>query len=152
VLGLDPTSSLIEARPFVEPADALERDVQRIWQQVLGLDAPPSADIEFFELGGDSLHATDLLVEVENTLGRRLDASVFLTAPTVRGMAAELRVSAADRAFVKIVPVQIGGTKPPLFCLLRAGSIVATRYVAADLGPDQPVYAIWLPSMHGPHD
>ena len=65
-------------------------------------------------------------------------------------MAVELRAPARDDAFVTVVPVQPDGSRPPLFCLLRAGSIVATRHFARGLGPDQPVYGLWIPAMHGP--
>ena len=152
VLGLTAPSSDAVALPYIEPRDELELELRGIWQRVLGLDVPPSTDVEFFDLGGDSLHAAELLVDVETSFGRRLSATVFVDDATVRGMAAQVRAPPSDAAFVTVIPVQPTGSKPPLFCLLRAGSIVATRYLASGLGPDQPVYALWIPSMHGPRE
>jgi thioesterase domain-containing protein/acyl carrier protein len=152
-IGLADVLGLSVADPCgarVEPVDDVERELVAIWQRVLGLDAPPSTDVEFFELGGDSLHAVELFTAIEATLGRRLDAKLLLSAPTVRAMAAEMRSPSRGADAVTVVPVQTSGSKPPLFCLLRAGSIVATRLFAEDLGPDQPVYGLWIPSMHGP--
>ena len=106
--------------------------------------------MEFFELGGDSLHATELLIEIEETFGRRLPATSFLTGATVRAMAAALRASPSSGSGASVVPVQPDGSKPPLFCLLRGGSVVTMRHLAATLGPEQPIYALWYPAMHGP--
>ncbi len=48
--------------------------------------------------------------------------------------------------------MQVGGTRPPLFCLLRGGAVITVRHLAAAVGSDQPVYALWYPAMHGPPD
>ncbi|MEY2450916.1 MAG: oxalate---CoA ligase [Acidimicrobiaceae bacterium] len=150
LLGLTELSKAAGSRSRVDPVDDLEAELQELWQRVLGLDEPPSTDAEFFELGGDSLHAVELFEAIEATFGRRLAATLLLTAPTVRDMAAELRAAAPDDTFVTVVAVQPEGSKPPLFCLFRAGSIVATRHLAHGLGREQPVYGLWIPAMHGP--
>jgi thioesterase domain-containing protein len=51
-----------------------------------------------------------------------------------------------------VFPVQVGGTRPPLFCLVRGGAVITVRHLATAVGPDQPVYALWYPAMHGPAD
>ena len=95
-LGLDdPASATPDAAFRVEPTDDVELELCSIWQRVLDLDAPPSTDQEFFEIG-DSLHATELLVDIETAFGRTLPATVFLTDATVQGMARALRGSATS--------------------------------------------------------
>ncbi|MFI5047341.1 MAG: AMP-binding protein [Acidimicrobiia bacterium] len=138
--------------PCVEPADDVERSLADIWQRVLDEDIRPSVDADFFELGGDSLHAVELLDEIEATMGCRLPATAFFDRNTVRGMAELVRTTAPGASDPVLVPVQPRGTQPPLFCLMRAGSVVTLRHLAHGLGPDQPVFGLWLPSMHGPHD
>lgn len=152
-LGLDQASGTrsVDA-PRVEPVDDLERELVAIWQSVLAIDEPPSTDIDFFELGGDSLYATELLTDIEAAFGRRLTATTFLTGATVREMANALRGAPRVDSGASIVPVQPAGSKPPLFCLLRGGSVVTVRHFTATLGSDQPVYALWYPTMHGPPD
>jgi thioesterase domain-containing protein/acyl carrier protein len=147
-LGLDGA----RRAPAVLPADPTETDVAAIWQRVLGTDEYPSVDVDFFDVGGDSLHATELLLEIEATFGRHLPATIFFTGATVRGMASELRAPTAFESDATVVPVQPSGSRPPLFCLLRGGSIVTIRHFAKTLGPDQPVYGLWVPWMHGPPD
>jgi len=136
----------------VEPADELEERVAAVWQQVLGEDVAPGVESDFFELGGDSLHATELLEEIERSFGRRLPATVFFDGATVRAMADLLRADPQDPHASYVVPVQPRGAEPPLFCVMRAGSVVALRHFARTLGPDQPVYGVWMPAMHGPAD
>ena len=151
-LGLDaPAASGREAGVHVDPTDDVERELCSIWQRVLDLDVPPSTDREFLELG-DSLNATELLVDVEEAFGRRLPATIFLTGATVQTMAEVLRGSATSRLGASVFPVQVGGTRPPLFCLLRGGAVITVRHLAAAVGSDQPVYALWYPAMHGPPD
>ena len=149
-LGLDRSPAADEGgQPAEPPRDAHEEAVAVLWQRVLGLDELPSVTADFFDLGGDSLHATELLVEAERQFGRRLLATIFFSGATVRGMGEALRAPELPERNASIVPVQPGGARPPLFCLLRGGSLVAVRHFAAALGPDQPVYGIWYPAMHG---
>ncbi len=151
-LGLDaPAAGEGEAGAHVDATDEVERELCSIWQRVLDLDVPPSTDREFLELG-DSLNATELLVDVEEAFGRRLPATIFLTGATVQTMAEVLRGSATSRPGASVFPVQVGGTRPPLFCLLRGGAVITVRHLAAAVGSDQPVYALWYPAMHGPPD
>jgi thioesterase domain-containing protein/acyl carrier protein len=147
-LGL--VSHAAHAGVRVPPADDLERRVAHAWRAVLGDDELPSVDADFFALGGDSLHAVELLEVIERELGRRLPATVFFEGATVRSMADRLRADPADPQRSFVVPVQPRGSGLPLFCLMRAGSVVTLRHLAATLGPEQPVYGLWMPSMHGP--
>ena len=152
ILGLDaPAAGESEPKAHVDATDEVERELCSIWQRVLDLDVPPSTDREFLELG-DSLNATELLVDVEEAFGRRLPATIFLTGATVQTMADVLRGSATAPPGASVFPVQVGGTRPPLFCLLRGGAVITVRHLAAAVGSDQPVYALWYPAMHGPPD
>jgi acyl-CoA synthetase (AMP-forming)/AMP-acid ligase II/thioesterase domain-containing protein/acyl carrier protein len=151
-LGVDgSTAGVRDAAVHVEATDDVERTLCAIWQRVLGLDSTPSTDREFLELG-DSLHATELLVDVEDAFGRPLPATVFLTGATVRDMAEALRGAATSGRGASVLPVRAGGARPPLFCLLRGGAEITVRHLAAAVGPDQPVYAVLYPAMHGPPD
>jgi thioesterase domain-containing protein len=77
---------------------------------------------------------------------------VFVEGVTVRTMAAALRTDPVDASAPAMVPVQPTGSRPPLFGIMRAGSVVALRHLATALGPDRPVYGLWMPAMHGPPD
>lgn len=65
-----------------------------IWRQVLDLESI-ALDDDFFALGGDSLHATSLMAEIETVSGKRLPTSVLLAAPTVRALAKRAEFASA---------------------------------------------------------
>jgi phthiocerol/phenolphthiocerol synthesis type-I polyketide synthase E len=54
--------------PFVAPSSDLERDVARVWREVLGLESV-GVDDNFFDLGGDSLIAIQAMAQLKRELG-----------------------------------------------------------------------------------
>jgi acyl-CoA synthetase (AMP-forming)/AMP-acid ligase II/thioesterase domain-containing protein/acyl carrier protein len=136
-------------RPFVEPRDPLELRVAALFAELLGLDEPVSIDDDFLALGADSLHLQELLADVERDFDRRLPATVLLSEPTVERLADLLRADHAASAHPpRVVPIQPHGTRPPLFCIVRAGTLPTLHGLAPALGPDQPILGLWLPEMH----
>lgn len=77
-----------------EPVDELTQAVTEIWQNCLGHRA---FDVwsDFFEVGGDSLQAIRVISELQ-ARGFRISTRAFLEAPTVLGLAAELRSETTD--------------------------------------------------------
>jgi acyl carrier protein len=79
-----------DVRSALVPAStACEGRLAEIWRDVLGLDEV-GIDDNFFSLGGDSLHLTQVLARVESRLGRELPADAFFEGPTIREIAARL--------------------------------------------------------------
>lgn len=72
---------------YVAPETLTEEVVAGIWASVLGVERVGVVD-EFLDLGGDSLLATHVLVEVEKQIGLELDMADILDTPTVAAMAA----------------------------------------------------------------
>jgi hypothetical protein len=62
--------------------DVVERAVRVVWAEVLGMDAVVG-NPDFFELGGDSLRAAQMLNRLRARLGVELSLSVAFAAPTV---------------------------------------------------------------------
>jgi acyl carrier protein len=79
----------------VTPRSAAERALCVVWAEILGLDEPGVED-DFFELGGDSISAVQLITRLQ----RWLDAGVPLVAlfetPTIAGLARHLEQHFAD--------------------------------------------------------
>ena len=75
----------------------LEREVARVWCQVLGVaEVPPGA--EFLDLGGDSIAALRLVNRLRASLKVEIGMADFLTAATVREQAIVLARARARRA------------------------------------------------------
>jgi aspartate racemase len=125
---------------FVAPRDTLELLLTKTWEQVLEVQ-PIGVKDNFFELGGDSFLAVRLFAQISNVYGKKLPAATLFHAPTVEQMASLLNEQKWSPQWSSLVPIQPGGSKPPLFCLhLALGHVLFYRDLAHRLGLDQPVY------------
>jgi amino acid adenylation domain-containing protein len=66
-----------------------EQGIAELWSEILGVPVA-DADADFFALGGSSLSAVRLTSRLGQRLGRRIDLSTLLSAPTVAGLCAAL--------------------------------------------------------------
>jgi acyl transferase domain-containing protein len=71
---------------YVAPASELERNIAEVWGDALGIEMIGVYD-SFFELGGDSLLATQILPRLRESLQVELTLRNFFEAPTVAGLA-----------------------------------------------------------------
>jgi phthiocerol/phenolphthiocerol synthesis type-I polyketide synthase E len=69
--------------PFVAPTTELERSVARIWQEILGI-APVGVEDNFFDLGGDSLIATQAMAQLKRELGMEIPVVSLYEGVTIR--------------------------------------------------------------------
>lgn len=81
-----PSAEGASTRVQVEPATELERDLARIWAEVLKLERVGVTD-NFFELGGHSLLATQIASRVQQNLQRTVPLRAMFECSTVRALA-----------------------------------------------------------------
>lgn len=81
----DPRRELPNAR--TAPRSPTEEAIAAIWTRVLGI-ADLGADDDFFDLGGHSLQAIQVVAEARQVLGAQIGLRALLEAPTVAGLAA----------------------------------------------------------------
>jgi acyl carrier protein len=74
---------------YVEPGTSVERDLAKIWQNVLG-KSQIGLTQNFFETGGTSLRAVQLIAAVKKKLGISLPLTILFECPTIALMAAKL--------------------------------------------------------------
>lgn len=124
------------------PTDALESMLEQIWSRALGYTVN-CIDLDFFQSGGTSLQALQIILHQEILIGRELPLSLLLTAPTIRKMAANLREIEWDEERRCIVPIQPTGSRTPLFCFHpNTGHVLCYTDLAKRMAPDQPVYGL----------
>ena len=91
-LGLEATSEPGRLHEHVEPRDDIEQTLTQICRDVLKVDRLGVHD-SFFDHGGDSILASQVIGRVRQQLQEDLPILVFFESPTVAGMARALRAS-----------------------------------------------------------
>jgi phthiocerol/phenolphthiocerol synthesis type-I polyketide synthase E len=82
---------------YVEARTVLEERLAGMWRQVLEVESVGVED-DFFELGGDSVVATQLLTRVNEAFSIKLPLRDFFESPTVAGMALLVVQKQAEQA------------------------------------------------------
>ncbi len=95
---------------YVAPRTVLERELAAIWQAVLGLEQV-GVTTSFFDLGGHSLSATQVVARIGQQLGLAVGLRTLFDKPTIAELAAEL--SAAQPALAR----------PPINRVARDGDL-----------------------------
>ena len=145
-LGLRPVDdAAIPRAEYRPPSTPLQRELARIWGEVLGMKDIGVED-SFFALGGNSILATTLMVRLARELGARMSLVDFMDAPTIAGIAETIEHSQCegptDGGSQLLVAVQPRGTLPPLFCFPgRDGTVLGFWNLARRLGSEQPLIA-----------
>jgi acyl carrier protein len=121
------------AGDFVAPRTDLERELARIWSEVLGVERVGAED-NFFELGGHSLLATQLVSRVRSDHGVELPLRTMFEAPTIAGLARQIQRE-KRRDVASIRPTERKGDLPLSFAQQRL-------WFLDQLVPGNPFYNI----------
>jgi amino acid adenylation domain-containing protein len=133
---------LVQGVAFVAPRDPTENMLAAIWTSLLGRDFVGLSD-NFFDVGGDSLLAVELIAEVKRVFGRALPVATFLDSPTVEVMARNLRDDTGAWRWSSLVPIQALGSKPPLYFIHGwGGGVFGFVELARALGRDQASFGL----------
>jgi amino acid adenylation domain-containing protein len=130
-----------ETADIVLPRNSTEQKMAAIWQTLLGV-ALVGIQQSFFDLGGDSLLAVQLVAQIERTWGVTLPLPTIFHEPTIERLAEILRLKRrSPRPESLLLPHRTEGHKPPFFC--HGGTAALASYFD---DPEQPFY--WL-QAHG---
>ncbi len=99
----------------------------------------------FFDLGGDSLSAVQVFLEIERRFGQDLPLSLLVENPTIESLARIIDAGGSHdlSRYRSLRAIQRGdATVVPLFLIHGGGgNVVLFRDLASNLGKRQPVYA-----------
>jgi len=145
----------------------LEQKMSALFARTLGR-AEHDPATSFFDVGGHSLLAVDLVMGIEETLGMKVAVSTLYQAPSPRALAATLTEpdpalaatggrdeltgrgrSTPDAALTDglLIPIQPNGDRPPIFAIHVLGINCAYfRPLSAELGDRQPLYGLGQPT------
>lgn len=140
----------IEIKTDETITDELELKLKLIWQNILEIKSIGVSD-NFFDLGGHSLKAVRMFVEIEKALGCRLPLATLFQAPTIKQLAEFIRSEAAwNSSWNSLVPLRSNGTKTPFFCIHAVGgNVLEYNDLANHVSDDQPFYALQARGVDG---
>jgi amino acid adenylation domain-containing protein len=134
---------------YVAPSDELERVLTDLWQDLLGIERVGIHD-NFFQLGGNSLLAVRLFLQIEKRLGKNLPLATLFEAPNIERLASILRSTESLAPWPSLVALQPNGSKEPFFCVHAIdGDVMPFSDLAQNLGPEQPFYGLRAQGLDG---
>lgn len=131
----------------VAPRDALEAQIAKIWETAIGV-ANLSVRDSFFDLGGRSLAAMQIVSRINKTYSLNFGLASLFSGHTIERMAELVTQRLSANGSSSIVPMQPKGAAAPLFIIHGAGGNVIRFYQLAMLvGTDHPIYGIQAQSL-----
>jgi amino acid adenylation domain-containing protein len=124
---------------YTAPRTNEEKLVAAIWQECLNQER---IDIfsNFFEIGGHSIMAVNIMIRIEKATGKRIPLSALFQHSTIEKLAKILNTD-KEVSSEYLVPFKTEGTKPPLFIIHGGGlNILNFAHVINHFDEDQPIY------------
>ena len=140
--------------PIAESPDPIERQVAAAYARVLRRPLV-ERQVDFFDLGGDSLQFAELHLLLEAELGRSFSLDELLQNTTVAGVATLARrqgfaPSAPAQSASLLIPLRRSGRGRALFLVHGArGRAVARPHLLEILGREQPLYGFRARGLDG---
>lgn len=136
-------------RVYIPPRTEQEKLIADIWSELLQVDQVGIRD-DFFELGGTSIVAMQIMARLERETGKRLPLAGLFTANTVEKLSKQLELDDQSISWDLLVPVKPTGNKPPIFIVNGLDmNVLFFNNIARNMDPDQPVYGFQPRGLNG---
>lgn len=142
--SIETDTSAINVSVFdsLQPRNRMEKIVAQAWRTQLNVQNL-SVNDNFFDLGGNSLMAIRLMLQIEKETGIRLPISTLFDSPTIEELCKMLRGEKSRKKWQSLVPIKTDGGKTPLYLVHGGGYNVLTfEPISKHMDPDQPIYAL----------
>lgn len=135
--------------PLAGPRDELERQVVKIWEDILGVGRVGIHD-SFFDLGGHSLIAVRMFAKLEDCFRVRLPLATLFRTPTIEGLAGVIREGVRSGTWRSLVAIQPNGSRRPVFAVPGVGgNVLCYADLARFMAPEQPFYGLQSRGLDG---
>lgn len=129
--------------------DPFEAQLKSMWQILLNVRHIGIKD-NFFEIGGNSILAAQLIDQIERTFQRKLPLDVlWYHEGTIEALAKMLREQYEYGENPQLVPMREGSRRPLFVTHVRDGHLSDYYQLAHCLAPDQPVYGLQARGVFG---
>jgi aspartate racemase len=136
-------------RSIADPTDLLQLELTKVWEKILAIQ-PIGIHDNFFDLGGDSLLAVRLFVEIGKICRRNLPLATLVRHPTIAQLATVIQQEDWIPSWSSLVPIQESGSRMPFFCVHAVGGNVLNYFeLSRRLGREQPFYALQARGLDG---
>lgn len=147
--ALKPVDDGLQMDDSVGFRDPIEHKLTRIWEDVIGVNRIGLRH-NFFELGGNSIIAVQLIARVANAFGRKLQLAMLFQGATVETMAMLLREGAEPSKWSSLVSIRSEGIRPTFFCCAGAGgNVIYFHDLARNLPENMPFCGLQPPGLDG---
>ncbi|WP_139329382.1 alpha/beta fold hydrolase, partial [Mycobacterium sp. IS-2888] len=109
-------------------------------------------DDSFFALGGHSLSATRLVARIRTELDVEIPIRAIFDAPTITQLAQWIAREPSSEfvdPLATVLPLRLGGTKPPVWCIHPAGGMAWGYRGLAEHLHDRPIYGLQARGLDG---
>lgn len=120
---------------FIAPRNSLEKQLTKIWGDLLKIDHIGIHD-NFFELGGHSLLAVKMIVDINKLFNTSIPLVSIYQYPTIEALGTLISSGTPKSSSYSLVPIQTHGFRPKLFAIHTISLHDLPQY----LGKDQPLY------------
>lgn len=133
---------------FKAPMGEIENHLAKLWQSNLHI-ANIGREDDFFDLGGHSLKALNLIQQINNSLQTRLSIQHLYQEPTIKKLASVIANNNEDIQAQIVIPLKNSNSNyyPFFICHPISGMIYCFKDLTADWNVPVPLYAIQDPSI-----
>ncbi|MEO8150318.1 MAG: amino acid adenylation domain-containing protein [Bacteroidia bacterium] len=131
------------------PRTLTEKQITAIWEKLLNVSNISVHD-NFFDLGGHSIIAVRMMIEIEKLKDMRLPLAVLFTNPTVEKLATVVDSEVEGDIWRSIAPIRTSGSKKPFFFAHGvSGNVFKYHALGQLLDADVPSYGLQAKGLNG---
>lgn len=140
---------VVASEAAAEPVTKTEKLIAEIWKEALDLNQI-SLDTDFFEAGGHSMIAVQVMAQLEKETGKRLPLSTLMTYPTIRKLAELFQADVQPISWKSLVPIKPEGSKVPIYIIHGIGlNLLNFSSLVSYMDAEQPIYGLQALGLDG---
>lgn len=142
-------SLTVRNKAIDEETTDLQKSIIQLWEEVLQVP-DIRLDDDFFQLGGHSILAVKIMVDLEKITGKKLPLAVLFSSPTIRELSLLYEQQEDEKVWNPIVPLREGGINKALFFAHGiSGNVFKYHGLGQRLRGSQPSYGLQAYGLNG---
>jgi len=134
---------------YTEPVNESEKLLTKIWEEVLKVKNIGVND-NFFDIGGHSLLAVQIVTKIENKTGKKFPIAVLFEHPTVKQLNEFIQKEDVEPNWKSLVPIKASGNKTPLYIVHGVGlNVLNFSSLALYVDKNQPLFGLQARGLDG---